>query len=221
MPAQPQYKAVLFDMDGLLLDTERVVNQALIDTAAFHGMTDLEETFLAMIGFRGAESEAILREGLAGRVDLDHFCADAETRIVEFMQRGVPLKNRVLDLLGAIDTLKLPCAVASSTETERVEQHLHEAGIRPYFSVIVGGDQVVEGKPSPEIYLKAASAIGVDPAHCIAFEDSEPGTLAAIAAGITVVQVPDLIPPSDSLRARGHIIADDIWKGAIAAGLCV
>lgn len=220
MPAQREYKAVLFDMDGLLLDTERVVNRALIETAAKWDMTDLEDTFLAMIGFRGAESEAILRDGLAGRVDLVTFCIEAEKRIQQAMGHGVPLKSRVLDLLVAIESLGLPCAVASSTETDRVEQHLEEAGIRSYFSAIIGGDQVVHGKPSPEIYLKAASTVGVDPDYCIAFEDSEPGTLAAIAAGICVVQIPDMIPPSDALRARGHIIADDIWKGAIAAGLC-
>ena len=217
---QPEFKGVLFDMDGLLLDTERVVNQCLNQTATALGMDDMNEVFLAMIGFRGAESEVILRDGLAGRVDVAHFCAEAEIRIADQLQQGVPLKHRVLDLLTAIQNLGLPCAVASSTETDRIDVHLSDAGIRQFFSQIVGGDQVVQGKPSPEIYLKAAQKIGVDPADCIAFEDSEPGTLAALAAGTTVVQVPDMIPASDALRARGHIIADDIWIGAVAAGLC-
>lgn len=220
MREKPNYQGVLFDMDGLLLDTERLVNECLVQTAATFDMHDLEQTFLDMIGFRGADSEAILRDGLAGRVDLEQFCAEADRQIDSELQKGVPLKPRVEKLLQAIQALELPCAVASSTETNRIDMHLSDAGIRSFFSNIVGGDQVVQGKPSPEIYLKAAHAINVDPANCIAFEDSEPGTLAALAAGTTVVQIPDLIPPSDALRARGHIIAEDIWLGATRAGLC-
>lgn len=219
-PPSSCFDAVLFDMDGLLLDTERLVNESLVKTAEQFGMSDLESTFLEMIGFRGAESESILRNGLAGRVGLEDFCIAAEREIASCMQTGVPLKTGVVKLLEALQQQQLPCAVASSTDTDRIEAHLADAGIRSFFSAIVGGDQVAEGKPDPEIYLKAAAAVGIAPSRCVAFEDSEPGTLAALAAGATVVQIPDLVQPSATLRANGHIIADDIWIGALQVGLC-
>jgi len=217
--AKPTFSAALFDMDGLLLDTENIVNQCLKQTALHFGITDMDDTFLAMIGFRGDDSDAMLERGLDGRVDLKTFCIQADKLVEERFLTAIPVKPGVIRLLESLKLLGLPCAVASSTLTDKVELHLQQAGIRDFFSTITGGDQVVQGKPWPDIYHKAAASIHVSAGDCIAFEDSEPGTLAALAAGATVVQVPDLIAPSAPLKQRGHIIAEDIWHGAVRAGL--
>jgi len=214
-----RFRGALFDMDGLLLDTESIVNQCLREAAKRFGIFDMDDTFLSLIGFRGKDSDAILLDGLAGRVELSVFCAESDKRIRHRIQQGLPVKAGVVSLLEALREQQLPCVVASSTCSEFVDKHLTEAGIRHYFQTITGGDQVVMGKPHPEIYHKAAESINVSAADCAAFEDSEPGTLAALASGATVVQIPDLIAPSDELIRHGHLIAADIWDGALQIGL--
>jgi len=96
---------------------------------------------------------------------------------------------------------------------------LQKAGLRGYFKAVIGGEQVAKGKPAPDIYLMAAKALALSATDCVAFEDSDPGTLAAIASGATVVQVPDVKPPSAALLARGHLIATSVLTGARQARL--
>jgi beta-phosphoglucomutase-like phosphatase (HAD superfamily) len=112
-----------------------------------------------------------------------------------------------------------PRIVATSTGTENAFHHLQIAGIYDLTSDVVGGDQVTHGKPDPEIYLKAAVKAGVCAEDCAAFEDSDPGTLAAVRSGATTVQVPDLKQPSDRTRSLGHVIAEDLLSGAKEIGL--
>ena len=215
----PDYDAALFDMDGLLLDTELIVNQNLRATADHFNLQGLEQTFLDMIGFRGADSQSILERGLDGRVSYETFHEKANSLIRAQLAETIPVKKQVRKLLQHLNEHQIPCAVASSTQTILVDKQLTQSDIRQFFKTITGGDQVVNGKPDPEIYFAAASSLGVDAARCAAFEDSGPGTLAAIACGATVVQVPDLIEPDALLRSNGHVIAADIWEGAQAIGL--
>jgi len=213
------YAAALFDMDGLLLDTERLVNDSLLQSAAHFKLDDMQQTFLDMIGLRGADSQNVLKKGLADRVALHEFIAHAEAKIASRLKNDIPVKNGVVRLLNTLQENGIPCAVASSPRTELVDEQLSRCGIRRFFQTITGGDQVINGKPDPEIYLKAATSIGVNARRCIAFEDSGPGTRAAIAAGTTVVQVPDMLEADAEMRANGHVIAQDIWQGAELAGL--
>jgi beta-phosphoglucomutase-like phosphatase (HAD superfamily) len=101
-------------------------------------------------------------------------------------------------------------AVATSTRTKRATEKLGDAGLLDYFKIVIGGDQVEQGKPDPEIYLKAASALSSAPSRCLALEDSANGVKAAVAAGMTVVQIPDLVPPSDELLQLGHIVLSSL-----------
>ena len=96
---------------------------------------------------------------------------------------------------------------------------LERTDIARFFRTVTGGDDVVEPKPAPEIYLKAAASLGVEARDCCAFEDSGPGTRAAVASGATVVQVPDLVAPTEEIRALGHLIAHDVLDGARQVGL--
>mgnify|MGYP000072935976 CR=1 FL=1 len=97
-------------------------------------------------------------------------------------------------------------AVATSTRTDRAKVKLSDSGILDYFDIIIGGDQVSNSKPDPEIYLKAASELSSEPSKCLAFEDSPNGVKSAVAAGLTVIQVPDLVQPDEDLLKMGHIV---------------
>jgi beta-phosphoglucomutase-like phosphatase (HAD superfamily) len=117
-----------------------------------------------------------------------------------------PLKPGVRSLLAALSERKVPCAVASSSTSAEIEGRLARIGVRHYFSVAAGGNEVQRGKPDPAVYLLAASRLGVDPGQCIAFEDSEHGAAAAAAAGARVVLVPDIKAPSAVLASSVHMV---------------
>ena len=214
-----KYSAALFDMDGLLLDTELVINGCLKETAEQYALTDLEPVFLHMIGLRIEKSREVLRKGLAGRVDLDEFHDKASALARQRLSGPVPVKADVERLLNRLREIGIPCAVASSTRTEIVIEQLTASGLVDYFQTFTGGDQVVNAKPDPEIYIKAASTLGVEANTCVAFEDSPHGTLAALSSGATTVQVPDMVEPDRAFRKRGQIICDTVWEGARAVGL--
>jgi len=206
-------------MDGLLLDSERACVVAFKDTTAAFALPPMPEVALACIGLRTDGVKATLKAALNGRADPERFYTAWGQRISTAFARGIPVKSGVLDLLKALQAQGTPCAVATSTRTAHAEENLQNAGLRRYFSVVIGGEQVKNGKPEPDIYLKAAEALGVQATDCVAFEDSDPGACAAIASGATVVQVPDVKPPSAAVRAMGHLIADNLLLGARRVGL--
>lgn len=214
-----EFKAALFDMDGLLLDSERACVVAFNDTVAAFALPPMPEVALSCIGLRGDGVRAALKAALAGRADDEAFYTAWGQRISAGFTKGIPVKAGALELLEALHAQGTPCAVATSSRTAHAEENLQKAGLRGYFQAVIGGDQVSHGKPAPDIYLKAAAALGVAAPDCVAFEDSDPGTLAAIASGATVVQVPDVRPPSAELCANGHLIASTLMDGAGRIGL--
>jgi HAD superfamily hydrolase (TIGR01509 family) len=213
------FRGALFDMDGLLLDSERSCVDAFDATIRSFGLPDMPEVALACIGLRADGVRATVSDALAGRLEYEAFHQAWGQRISEAFSDGILVKAGVFDVLEALKIQGTPCAVATSTRTASAIEHLQRAGLEGYFKAIIGGDQVVQGKPAPDIYLKAAKAIGVSAPTCAAFEDSDPGALAALASGAVVVQVPDVKPPSAALLARGHVIAENVFAGALHIGL--
>lgn len=201
------FQAIIFDMDGLLLDTERLALSAFMEACAFFGLPEQHALFTRCIGTNRKLGRQILADGLRGLMDPLKLESEWDRRYVEYTTRApVPLKHGVTQLLEHIASLRIPIAVATSTRTSRAEQKLRSVGIADTFELIVGGDQVENGKPAPDIYLRAAHLLKVSATACLALEDSENGVRAALGAGMTVVQVPDLIAPSEALRALGHIV---------------
>jgi HAD superfamily hydrolase (TIGR01509 family) len=205
------FAAIIFDMDGLLLDTERIALSAFLQTCTDLGLPAREDLFIRCIGTNQSRGREVLQEGLQGQVDHLLF-EDVWDRhyIARTTDNPIPLKNGAAELLEHVSSLQMPAAVATSTRSSRARDKLRSAGILSRFDLVVGGDQVSNSKPAPDIYLKAAQMLKVRPEACLALEDSENGVRAAVAAGMAVVQIPDLVSPSPALRALGHIVLSSL-----------
>lgn len=205
-------RAVIFDMDGLLLDSERIAFGIGRDACHALGLPWREETALAMIG-RNARDNARLLEALFGHPQhVDAHGAEFARRYEAVIAAGqIPLKPGVVELLDRLDALGLPRAVATSTNHERALFKLDRCGLIARMDAVIGGDQVAHGKPAPDIFLAAAARLGIPPAECLALEDSNAGTRAALAAGMQVRTVPDLLPPDADLEALGARIIPSLF----------
>lgn len=190
-------KALLFDMDGLMFDTERLVLTAWRQAVTEAGFPARDEVFLECVGRNAEATDQVVRAAYGPGFPLEAVNRRTNQLIWQQINReGVPLKPGLLPLLDYLEAQGIPKAVASSTERPIVEQLLQRTGLRPRFAAVVGGDEVPRSKPAPDIFLLAAQRLGAEPAHCLVLEDSEPGAQAALAAGMAVVVVPDLKPPS-------------------------
>ena len=198
-------------MDGLLLDSEQLAFQAFEIGCEQFGLGDQTELFMRFVGTNADKGNAEMKQALDGTIDVDKFIKTWRGIYADWIsKKPVPLKAGVKDVLTHLKLLNIPMAVATSTKTTAAENKLNMAGIFNYFDVVIGGDQVSHSKPAPDIFLKAASILSIEPLGCIAFEDSPNGVRSAVAAGMTVVQIPDMIKPDDKLLALGHIVLDEI-----------
>ena len=211
-----KYKAVIFDMDGLLLDTERIFLDAFRKTCEELGLRFDMSLFVKLIGTNSVKTKDIMTEGFGEEFNYDRFRENWIMNVTGYLaHNSIPLKKGALNLLEKCKQTKLPMAVATSTAYDDACRSLKHAGIDQYFFFVIAGDQVERGKPDPEIYLESAGRLDVDPEECIVFEDSENGVRSACAAGMDVIQVPDLVAPSDEIKALGHRIfgsLDDVCR---------
>ncbi|KWO48046.1 HAD family hydrolase [Burkholderia ubonensis] len=194
------FSAAIFDMDGLLIDSERTIMNTWIDVARAHGVGLSVADYLQIVGRSFAEGQTIL-SGIIG--DAGTFDA-VRTRVREQLAAPephpkFPLKPGAHALLNALAQAGIPCAVASSSARDVIRARLDAVGALPFFHALAGGDEVARGKPDPAVYRLAAERLGV-PAHaCIAFEDSDFGAQAAAGSGASVVTVPDLKAPTPEI----------------------
>jgi HAD superfamily hydrolase (TIGR01509 family) len=199
------FKAAIFDMDGLLIDSERAISQAWIEGARALGFKLELADFMRVIGTASQQSTTILIEIMGSEEAMRATAARAHALLPKAGGAPVfPLKSGALPLLQALHVAGIPCGVASSSAVEEIRHRLGHVDVLKYFRCVTGGDEVTHGKPDPALYLLAAARLGVAPEDCIAFEDSENGARAAQAAGVRVVIVPDLKPPPDDVAARAH-----------------
>jgi HAD superfamily hydrolase (TIGR01509 family) len=205
------FKAAVFDMDGLLLDSEQLALQAFEVGCAQFGLGDQTELFMRFVGTNADKGNAVMKQALDDLIDVDEFIASWRGIYADWIAKEpVPLKSGVKDVLTHLNLLNIPMAVATSTKTAAAKKKLKMAGIFDYFDIVIGGEQVSNSKPDPDIYLKAASTLSCEPSSCIAFEDSPNGVKSAVAAGMTVVQIPDMIEPDDALLKLGHIVLEQL-----------
>jgi HAD superfamily hydrolase (TIGR01509 family) len=187
--------AVIFDMDGLMLDTEPLYRRSWQDAAQAMEREISDELYATFIGRGTDDCMRMLGAHFGPEFMLSEFLQRSRAAWRECVtQRGIPHKPGLLELLEFFDAHALPRAVATSTKRENALFCLGELAAR--FHAIATGDEVQNGKPAPDIFLLAASRLGVAPATCLVLEDSDAGARAARAAGMNVVVVPDLLPPS-------------------------
>lgn len=210
--------AVLLDMDGTLLDTEKIYFDSLVAALHAHGYADDATTLChAMVGLPGPACEALLLDRYGERFPLaDINCAYVANRD-RFMEGGLPLKPGTLELLDGLAAADCPMAIVTSSSRRSAERHLSLAGIRSRFDTVLTLDDVTRGKPSPDLYLLAAGRFGLAPAACVAVEDSNHGVAAAHAAGAITLMVPDITPPTDETRTKCAAVLPDL--GAVLAML--
>jgi HAD superfamily hydrolase (TIGR01509 family) len=202
--------AVVFDMDGLLFDTE-VLSQEAIQLAAAEGGHEVAiDVFNRTVGLSWAQSRALLLSHFGEAFPVDqfqeawvrHFWMIAETRLA--------LKLGALELLDTLDQFRLPRAIATSSSRRTVERHLTAHNLMGRFAEIVGHDDYEKGKPAPDPFLKAAERLGVEPHLCLALEDSHNGVRSASSAGMMTIMVPDLLEPTDEIRGLCTFVARDL-----------
>lgn len=199
--------AALFDMDGTLVDSERVILNAWLASSRELGVPLDPVQYSQVIGLNDEESNQLLITLLGGESTFQSVRALARNKLQAPPTEAVfPLKPGVVSLLSELSHRNVPCAVASSSTSAEIEDRLTRNRVRHYFGAAAGGNEVNRGKPDPAVYLLAASRLGVAASQCIAFEDSEHGAAAAAAAGAKVVLVPDIKVPSAELAASVYMV---------------
>ncbi len=193
--------AVVFDMDGLLVDTETVSREAMTLAARQQGAELPHELFVRMVGLNFATSGPLVAEHFGPAFDVPAFQAESTRLFRAAGEMGVALKDGVVELLDLLDALKLPRAIATSSPHQDVDRNLGRHGLRQRFDAVVAGGDYPRSKPFPDPFLKAAEVLGVDPAYCLALEDSHNGIRAAHAAGMMAVMVPDLLEANAEMHA--------------------
>jgi HAD superfamily hydrolase (TIGR01509 family) len=203
-------EAVLFDMDGLLVDTEAVYIEAYHAAAKTFGVEMSMALCHAMIGVPRMECETMIQEHFGPAFQVDRFQLCFREHAERLMAQEVPVKPGARELLVWLGKRGLPLAVATSSRPTTVERHLSRAGLLGHFKAIATRYDVERPKPHPDVYLEAARRLGAAPERCIAFEDSNIGLAAAHAAGTMAIMVPDILPPSDEVRAKCMTIVPDL-----------
>lgn len=214
MPAAsvfPPGFGVIFDMDGLMLDTESIAKTCWEQAFAESGHELTRDLFLGMIGRNKRDCIELLRGAFGEGFDFEKVYAACGVLYEKHVAaHGTPLMPGVLELLGDLSALGVPLAVATSTRQPAAGMRLEKAGLLPFFQTVVAGNEVAQGKPAPDIYLEAVRRLGVDAARSFALEDSHAGVRAAHAAGLKVIMVPDLLPATEEIAKLTHRVVPSL-----------
>jgi HAD superfamily hydrolase (TIGR01509 family) len=206
-------KVIIFDMDGLLLDSESVAMTAFVESCRECGFEPDLKIYYKCIGTNSNERREILTRGYGQYFPYDAVSILWQKKLLEeILLKPIPLKVGVSPILEYLEANDIRKAVVTSTRYESAVRMLSNAGLADYFEFVLGGDQITKGKPDPEIYLTGCKRLGEQPADCLALEDSDNGVLAASSAGMEIIQVPDLIEPSEKVKALGHRIVKSLLE---------
>lgn len=195
---------VIFDMDGVIFDTERLAHRCWLEVARQNGIENMDKIYPAIIGCNHSRAVETLLGYYGEKFRVEKFLHDTRRLFNRYIDTdGVPVKPGVKELLEFLKSNGYKTALASSSDRGIVEKELKSADIYKYFDKIVCGDEVTHSKPDPEIFLKAVSALKSEKRESMVIEDSYNGLRAAVAAGVTAVMVPDMLPPTREFTEAG------------------
>ncbi len=203
--------AVIFDMDGLMLDSERAIIGCLAEAARELGHDLPDVLWLSMVGHSEAVCRRLLDEAV-GEKRREYVLQRSHVLYDAVVAAGVPHRPGIIEMLEFLQVRGIPRAVATSTKRPLALRKLEASGLLPRFDAICTSSDVEHPKPAPDVYLLAAHSLGVEPAQCLVLEDSPTGVRAALAAGMYPIQIPDLLEPDDAMRALGHTILPSLHE---------
>ena len=206
-----QVQAVIFDMDGVIFDSERLVIECWQVVAARHNIPDIVEICMRVQGNNREETGRRFREKYGNAFPYEVYKKEVSALFRHLYGEGrLPLKPGVVEILQELKHKRMPLALASSTRTDIVKQELQDAHLLRYFDAVLGGDVAPRSKPEPDIFLAAAAALQVEPKYCYVLEDSYNGIRAAFRAGMHPVMVPDMQQPTEEIRKLAEVIAENL-----------
>ncbi len=205
------YKAVVFDMDGVIFDSERAVMQCWKEVASRHNIPDIEKAILACTGTTMVRTREIMLNLYGADFPYDEYARESSVIFHSRYDGGrLPMKQGVKELLTFLKEHDKKIALASSTRQQVVTDELRDAGIIEYFDRIICGDMVSRSKPAPDIFLKACEELNVSPSDSYAIEDSYNGIRAAHAGGLHPIMVPDLLPADEEMQSLAEIVLPNL-----------
>ena len=211
MGIKMRIKGAIFDMDGTMFDSEQLSVLGWTKASEEMGFEIPMDFMLSCMGLPANVIAQMFVERYGKDFDYQNFRDRKITHMTAVIERdGVPVKPGLFELLDHLHAKQIPCAVATSTSEERAMYMLNTAGVKGYFQAIICGDMIENGKPAPDIYLKAAEALALDPADCMALEDSRNGIISASRAGMKAVLIPDMIPADDEMRAAAYAMVESL-----------
>lgn len=205
------YKAVVFDMDGVIFDSERAVMQCWKEVASRHNIPDIEKAVLACTGTTMVRTREIMLNLYGADFPYDEYASESSVIFHSRYDGGrLPMKPGVKELLTFLKEHDKKIALASSTRQQVVTDELRDAGIIRYFDRIICGDMVSRSKPAPDIFLKACEELNISPSDSYAIEDSYNGIRAAHAGGLHPIMVPDLLPADEEMQSLAEIVLPNL-----------
>ncbi len=204
-------KSIVFDMDGIIFDSEQLVLRTWKHYAPEYGLNNIEESFLKCVGTTRESTKKTMEKIYGTDFNYIEFRDKASELFHKTAEEeGLPLKKGVEELLNYLKEEEYVIGLASSTRIEIVTKELKEAGLYEYFNTIMGGDLLQRSKPYPDIYLMTCEKMNVDPKDTYAVEDSYNGIRSAYSAAMKPIMVPDLLPSTDEMREKAIIILHDL-----------
>ncbi|EWH10997.1 hydrolase, HAD superfamily, IA subfamily protein [Catenovulum agarivorans DS-2] len=204
----PNAKALLFDMDGTIFDSETIYCQAWVDTAAKFNQYFTAKMYDKFAGVRSAECYQIASEMFDTGVDMTHFIAAHQNSVAQLKMHNLQVKLGFDKFFQQCIDKNLPIALVTSTRREVAIKNFSNTDYLPYFDTLVCAEDVTLAKPDPECYLKACAALNVEPIDTLAFEDSNPGALSAIRAGCQTIIIPDYLPIEQNIANNATAVVD-------------
>lgn len=187
----PKRTAIVFDMDGLMVDSEPLSRQAWDEYLRPYNQNISDDLQSRIIGLRGDQSSTLIREAFNLPKPADVILEERRLIYQQLRAQGVPVMPGLMELHAIIAARQIPWAVATSSPRDHAEEILAQLGLADAVGAIAAGNEVQHGKPAPDIYLLAAERLGVSAQKCLALEDSGPGSRAAVTAGMLTVAIPN------------------------------